>query len=830
MKRVFTWILVCTILLGIANIAGPTLADPPGAVPGQTNHANLLNKAQQNGTIRVLVGLNVPTKLEATMQAQAVAAQRAAIQQTQNLVINGLGRGNAQVIRSFKIIPVMALEVNENALRGLLNSPYVAYVYEDIPVEPNLASSLPVIGADLTQSNGFTGAGQTVAILDTGTDNNHPFLAGRIVEEACFSTFATSLCPNGEDSQIGPGSANAMTAACIDSDGNPFCRHGSHVAGIAAGNDDDNGDTVAFYGVAPDADIISIQVFSKLCDFSSCLFTWATDYIAAMEYVYALHNDYNIASVNMSLGGGQYFDEATCDAVNAPIKAIVDQLKAVGIATIASAGNSSFTTSMGRPACVSSIISVGASTDADVTADFSNVATFLDLYAPGVNIDSSVPDDTYDEFNGTSMAAPHITGAFAVLRQVAPNATVDDILNALKATGVLITDTRSGAPGDISIPRIQLDAALAELNDPPTANAGGPYVVNENSSVLLNGSATDPNQDANTLALAWDFDADGQFDDATGPTPTFSAAGMNGPDTVQVGLQVTDYGGLTSTVYADINISNVAPTIILVINTGPISEGSGAAIVVIATDPIDSLMYEFDCDNDGNYDYRPSSYDNAVCIFTDDGIFTVTVRVGDDADTTTDTTAVTVNNVAPTASFTGPAYELYQGESATLNFSNAYDPSLDDISAGFTYAVDCTDDDSVDFTATLIASEYDFACPYPDAGTFTARGTITDKDGDSSSYTANITVISTTDAIQIIIDAVEALHDAGSLNNGQANALLVKLDKVIKQLSQAHPQAAVNTLTDFIFQVIDLVEEGVLMPEEGQELVGLAVRVLNTIN
>ena len=81
-------------------------------------------------------------------------------------------------------------------------------------------------------------------------------------------------------------------------------------------------------------------------------------------------------------------------------------------------------------------------------------------------------------------------------------------------------------------------------NAPPTARAGGPYTVAEGGSVTLDGSAsTDPEQVANTLTYAWDLDNDGQYDDATGVAPTFSAAGIDGPATRTVGLRVTDNQG-----------------------------------------------------------------------------------------------------------------------------------------------------------------------------------------------------------------------------------------------------------------------------------------------
>ncbi|WP_162176309.1 S8 family serine peptidase [Candidatus Magnetobacterium casense] len=91
----------------------------------------------------------------------------------------------------------------------------------------------------------------------------------------------------------------------------------------------------------------------------------------------------------------------------------------------------------------------------DNVSNFSNSAGFLSLLAPGSSINSSVPGGGYDTWNGTSMAAPHVAGAWVILKQLTPSATVTDILNILVSTGVTITDARNG----ISKPRIQIDRA-----------------------------------------------------------------------------------------------------------------------------------------------------------------------------------------------------------------------------------------------------------------------------------------------------------------------------------------------------------------------------------
>jgi len=140
-------------------------------------------------------------------------------------------------------------------------------------------------------------------------------------------------------------------------------------------------------------------------------------------------------------------------------KAKIDDLRAVGIATVIAAGNSGFTNALGTPACISTAISVGATDKTDGIATFSNSASFLSLLAPGVSINSSIPGNAYGVKSGTSMATPHVAGVFAILKQAWPTASVDEILSALQTTGMNLTDPRN----TITIPRIDVEATLNRI-------------------------------------------------------------------------------------------------------------------------------------------------------------------------------------------------------------------------------------------------------------------------------------------------------------------------------------------------------------------------------
>jgi hypothetical protein len=216
--------------------------------------------------------------------------------------------------------------------------------------------------------------------------------------------------------------------------------------------------------MAPDANIFSIQVFSRFTDSpgntpcannsraSPCVLTFTSDQLRALQHVRDRRAARNIVAVNMSLGGG--LNASACDGDSR--KGIIDELRAARVATVISSGNAGSTTSVGAPGCISTAITVGSTTDADAISSFSNSAALVDLLAPGSAINSSVTGGGYGNKNGTSMAAPHVAGAIAALRSRTPGLTVDQALGALQSTGVAITDSRNS----VTRRRINIEAAV----------------------------------------------------------------------------------------------------------------------------------------------------------------------------------------------------------------------------------------------------------------------------------------------------------------------------------------------------------------------------------
>ncbi|MBL3670499.1 proprotein convertase P-domain-containing protein [Streptomyces sp. M2CJ-2] len=362
-------------------------------------------------------------------------------------------------LQSFDTLPVITLKVARSGLDELAAQPGVVSVTEDVPVPPALDESVPLIGGAQAATAGMTGAGSAIAVLDTGVATEHPFLQDRIIAEACFSPIdddysATSLCPNDTAAQEGPGTADSETGACATI---AACSHGTHVAGIAAGDGTGIARAPA-RGVAPGADIVAIQIFSKFAseDFcgpgaAPCVLSFTSAQIAALEKVLQLRQSGTpVVAANLSLGSGRY--AAACETD--PRKLAIDNLFNAGVATVVASGNNGYGDAVSAPACISSAIAVGSTTDDDQLSSFGNRGALLDVLAPGTGIVSSMPGDGYALKNGTSMAAPHVAGGFAILREAFPTKSIGELESLLESTGKSITYT--GA----STPRIDIGAAL----------------------------------------------------------------------------------------------------------------------------------------------------------------------------------------------------------------------------------------------------------------------------------------------------------------------------------------------------------------------------------
>jgi hypothetical protein len=458
-------ILICA--LGLVSLLPLAAAGNVGVLGA----AEVIEQADQSETVQIIarVSPTVRTRSGKVVSRAVGAAADSLVGQLQS-------RGTSS--RSISAFGLVVTEVNRAQLDELLASGEIDAVSIDSLDEPHLQQSTALIRATDVHATNKKGLGFSVAVLDSGVERNHPFLAGKVVAEACFSTGSVSLCPNGQASQIGEGAA----APCSGVSG---CDHGTHVAGIAAGK----GSSVS--GVAPEAKILAAQVFSRYntdaqcggAGKSPCIRSRRSDQLDALAWVLDLVDAQKVAAVNMSLGGGHY--TSTCDTDAR--KVAIDLLLGQGVATVISSGNSRFTDAVGRPGCISSAITVGSVTKADNISSFSNSSTVVDLLAPGGasggTINSSVTGGGMGTKSGTSMSAPHVAGAFALLRSIKPDATVNQLRLLLQSTGVSIRDTRPNCVPFKTFPacsssgvrrrRIDVRAAQLVLTRSNAANESG---------------------------------------------------------------------------------------------------------------------------------------------------------------------------------------------------------------------------------------------------------------------------------------------------------------------------------------------------------------------
>jgi subtilisin family serine protease len=572
-----------TVLVALALLLGGLdrwVPDASSQVPPVAVRPQVRAGVQGGSVTRVIVELrtsrvHVP---EGHLAGQAaVAAQRQDIASTRARVLARLQGTPHRVVHEYSTVPFLALEIGDPALRALEAGLFdVVRVVEDTVGVPQLAQSGPLVQADQAWARGFDGRGLTVAVLDMGVESSHPFLSGKVVEEACFSVYGQ--CPNGQTTQTGPGSGAPCPAA--------GCYHGTHVAGIAAGNGDTAG--VTFSGVAKGASLMSVQVFNNV---NGSLYTYWSDLMAALEYVYSLRDSHQFASVNMSLGTLNDKHTTYCDGDT--LKPAIDNLRSVGIATVAAAMNFGYVDGMASPACISSVISVAATDKSDVIASFTDVASFTSLFAPGVSIYSSITGGGFGSLSGTSMSTPHVAGAWAVLKQASPAASVSAVLGALQDTGLPITDTRPG--GTVTRPRIRIAAALDELTGsaPLTASITSPV-----NGATVSGTVTVSMAAGNAQGSPIQFVL--KLDNATtlssqsvssGATATYAWNTSGVPAGAHVlGLTVTDGAGRAASASISVTIAAAAdatpPTATITSPASGAWTGNSIALSASATDNV----------------------------------------------------------------------------------------------------------------------------------------------------------------------------------------------------------------------------------------------------
>lgn len=420
----------------------------------------LVSEIERAGWAPVLVSFEVPEvaprlpgrRYEARREHEAIAVAR-------RQILESLGTDGFRIRHRYRSLNAFAGGINARGLVRLFAHRERVVVELDRGGTGQLAEAVPLVKLDAVQSLPFTGRGVTVGVLDTGLDTDHPDLMDDVVAQQCF---CSGCCPGGS------GSAE-------DDHG-----HGTNVTGIVTSA----GGSPTPLGGAPDAGIVAVKVADANNTFL------VGDLIAGLNYIADERPDVDL--VNLSLGTVDTYP-GECDGADLAtllINAPIESLRSDGVLSFASSGDNGSGTEMPAPACLSSVVSVGAvydtdlgsvtelgctdqTTQADQVACWSSSNSTMDLLAPGAPITSTGLGGGTSTFFGTSQSAPLAAACAAVLLEANPSSSPDQIATAMLASSTRLTDPKNG----LEFPRLDCLAALSELMPTPVPALEPPGVA-----------------------------------------------------------------------------------------------------------------------------------------------------------------------------------------------------------------------------------------------------------------------------------------------------------------------------------------------------------------
>jgi subtilisin family serine protease len=332
-------------------------------------------------------------------------------------IVRGAG---GEITHRYSIVQGMSVTLPEGAIAALQRNPRVMSVEPDLQVfaldayddELNGTWGVNRVGGGLSATGG---AGIHVAVIDTGIDCSHPELMRNGV----------TICDAGWDF-VNNGSV------AFDDNG-----HGTHVSGtIAAAKDGQH-----VVGVAPGVTLHPLKVLDATGSGSF------SNVIAALDWVTTYNGNHPDAPIRIT--SNSYGSSGNPGSLT---QAAFDSAAAAGVLHIAAAGNSGIcsgkTDTVGYPAKYASVVAVAATDSNNVRPCFSSTGPDVELSAPGVAITSTLPDDMYDTWSGTSMATPHVTGVAALVLAAKPTLTASQVRSILTSSatdlGAAGRDTQYG--------------------------------------------------------------------------------------------------------------------------------------------------------------------------------------------------------------------------------------------------------------------------------------------------------------------------------------------------------------------------------------------------
>lgn len=455
--------------------------------------------AQRDGSAEVSISLRGSESFSPRsgyMSAQAWAAQEAAHRKAFADILSAAGAPKAlDDVKNGIGLGTIGVRLNHAVLDRLfqLSDPRVLAVEANRPMaKPLLSYAMELINAKkgLWDPN-YDAAGQNIVIMDSGVYKQHEMFyrsetdkSSRVIMEGCFGSYKDgygSICPNqlpnGDSPLNYPGSGDPLSIYRCPAEV-PACRHGTQVASIAAGRKSANVASGTLQGVAIGANLVSFQVFSWNGTNANA---HGDDMQAALEAVksYTAPGTGNPIVVNMSLGGEAFY--STCTYRHQGVTKAVADLLSLGVPVVAAAGNEGPTNALAFPACVPGVIKVsgvrnsGAGDWTDNKWNYGSPSAFSGpiFLAPGGSSDFVTNVRSADRLhptsvtqgNGTSFAAPQVSGVYAALKKAYPGITV------AKASAWI-----ASACGSIPVPVAQLNGTIyRRLRVDPTQSCPAVY-------------------------------------------------------------------------------------------------------------------------------------------------------------------------------------------------------------------------------------------------------------------------------------------------------------------------------------------------------------------
>ena len=321
------------------------------------------------------------------------------------------------------LIDSIAGSVELSRVHELLELPGVVFIELDGILEIQMEDVVPAHGVDLVwQDTGYTGAGVTMAIIDTGIDANHSGLDDLDDDNSTNDTKVIAFY----DAVNNPGATNGSEIFPYDDNG-----HGTHCAGITAGTGAPNFQHV---GVAPHANLVGVKVLSGGGSGSYA------QVMAGMEWTVEKRLEFNIRAASMSLGGPAVSEWTTSEQES--VNRMANEMMRAGVAIFIAAGNSAFSAQIGTPGSAEDAITVGALDKDTSIAVYSSqgpteegrIKPNLAFVGSSVNAPDANTGDGYVALSGTSMATPGAAGVGVLMFQANPDLSPFDVRNIMQET------------------------------------------------------------------------------------------------------------------------------------------------------------------------------------------------------------------------------------------------------------------------------------------------------------------------------------------------------------------------------------------------------------